>query len=165
MKQKYESLSGLKKHIALEHSEKSDQVYKCSVCQSYCSQPHTIREHFFKKHGMDVPTDEIGWMVEARSEERGTAKRKPSNRPKRVYEVITCKCGTTNEGQWVFKRHVQNIHNPNQFAKFIKSEHNPGDLPASNPYHFQSFSIVTWFFHNFHSTDEFEIGKRHWYCA
>lgn len=77
---------------------------------------------------MNVSTDEASWMVKVRSEEEGTAKKNPPNHSKRVHQIITCKCGKTNKGKYVFKRHVKNIHKSDNFEIFMKLDKESGKL-------------------------------------
>lgn len=107
--------------MALKHSAERKQIFVCSECDARCSQAHTLREHFRDKHRMDISSAVASKMVATQTEEDHIAEKNPLNRPKRVHQIIKCKCGRTNKGEWVFKRHVKNIHGSDDFNSFIKS--------------------------------------------
>lgn len=111
----YKSQGALKKHTQLEHSA-TNVVYACKKCSSKCGQPHTLREHYSAKHSMDVSTEFI--KTECCQKKNSHTKKSELKYPKRVHEIILCTCGIKNKGNWVFKRHVQNKHNSNNFDKF-----------------------------------------------
>lgn len=114
----YESKSALAKHERIKHSE-NEYVYFCQICSKDeskgCMQAHTMMEHYRQKHNMNITSEYAQTLREKRTNAPKTSKPK---RPKRVHEVIQCKCGQTNKGFWVFKRHVNNNHDSQNYDEF-----------------------------------------------
>lgn len=110
----YKSEAALRKHTKLKHTDRKDQIFKCTECPSVCKQAHTLKEHFRDKHKIEKTIHEIEWLD-------NDEKPKPK-RPKRIYPIVTCSCGTTNKGMAVFKRHVEKMHGSKDHKKFLSNQ-------------------------------------------
>lgn len=119
----YENKSAVVKHKKLKHSL-VQKVFKCSKCDKEFSQAHSLREHVRDIHKIAATIEDVKRLVSEPS--KSTIKTSQSIQkpkyPKRIHEKITCKCGQTNKGKWVFKRHCLNSHGSSDFEKYIKSE-------------------------------------------
>lgn len=102
--------------MRLKHSKKF-YFFKCPDCGNEFPQAHTLREHLRDMHQINVTAQYAN--KQKCDKPRKMPKKSKLKYPKRVHETITCVCGQTNKGTYVFRRHVKNKHRSVNFQEFI----------------------------------------------
>lgn len=90
--------------------------YFCEMCPKSCGQPYTLTEHYREKHNKNITSANA---INAGREV--TNEIKVPKFPKRVHEIIECKCKAECRGTYSCKRHVEDIHNSTKYSAFDKN--------------------------------------------